>query len=847
MNLLRKIILVLLSLIIIVTAVIYIYLHSLKPQYSGELKLAGLKEETEIFFDDYGIPHIYAKNEEDAFFALGYVHAQDRLFQMEMLRRVGSGRLSEVLGKELLDVDRFFRTIGIAEHAKKSEKLFMNGNSGPLAVSHAEPYQKLALAYVAGINQYIEKGKTPLEFTLIGIPKEKFTPLDLYLISGYMSYSFSLTLRTEPILTRVQQKFGEKYLKDIDPEWRKNLIKMQGLACGINPPTTNYQPAFAERSTASAGRLPTANCQLTTASFLRQSPPTSTKLVTSILSLLPVPPWLGSNSWVLGPQKTKSGKVLFCNDTHIGYAQPSVWWEAHLECPELSLYGNFLAGFPFPLVGHNKFAAIGLTMFENDDMDLFREKQNPENPEQVWVNDHWENMTVREEIIKIKNEEDTVIKIRTTRHGPVINEVVKDVALSETEPVSAWWIFTEFPAQTLQASYLFSHAKKMDDVRLAASLVHAPGLNVMYGDADGNIAWWTAAKIVKRPPQVNPLLILDGASGNEEPLGYYDFAENPRSENPLCGFVCSANTQPDSMPDGSSCPGYYVPDHRKQSIIQHLSSDKKWDTEEMKNMITEAVSAVYPEWSKEILRNINSEEVGKYPDFNLISKELSGWNGDHQPGEVAPVIFYKLLYRILENSMMDELGEEDFNSFLMTHQLKTMLPGFVYNDTSSWWDNITTTGLEENRKMIFTKSFSEMIEQLEKQLGKDVSQWKWERVHKIEHIHPIGRKEPFDKVFNVGPYPVKGGNEVINNIGFTLNASGEYIAKFGPAMRRIIDFGDLENSWSVLPTGQSGNLMSDHYSDQAKMYNEGIFRKQMMNRAEIEKFHDRNLKLLPSQ
>lgn len=819
MKFLRKLILVLLSLIIITIATAYIYLHSLKPQYSGELKLTGLKEEAEVFFDDYGIPHIYAKNEEDAFFALGYVHAQDRLFQMEMLRRVGSGRLAEVLGKELLDIDRFFRTLGIAQHAKESEKLFMNGNSEPLAVSHAEPYQKLALAYVAGINQYIEKGKTPLEFTLIGIPKEKFTPLDLYLISGYMSYSFSLTLRTEPILTRIQQKFGENYLNDLVPGWSSATLKIP-----IDKTAALTPPLLKERGMGSEA-----------------SPP----LRGGWEGLLPVPPWLGSNSWVLGPQKTKSGKVMFCNDTHIGYAQPSVWYEAHLECPELSLYGNFLAGFPFPLVGHNKFAAIGLTMFENDDMDLFREKQNPENPEQVWVNDHWENMSMREEVIKIKNEEDTVIKIRTTRHGPIINEVVKDVALSETEPVSAWWIFTEFPAQTLQASYLFSHAKKMDDVRFAASLVHAPGLNVMYGDADGNIAWWAAAKIVKRPPQVNPLLILDGASGNEEPLGYYDFAENPRSENPLCGFVCSANTQPDSMPDGNSCPGYYVPDHRKQCIIQHLSSDKKWDTEEMKNMITEVVSTVYPEWSKEILRNINAEELEKYPDFKPVSKELTEWNGDHQPGDVAPVIFYKLLYRILENSMMDELGEEDFNSFLMTHQLKTMLPGFIYNDTSSWWDNITTTGITENRKMIFTKSFSEMIEQLEKQLGKDISQWKWERVHTIEHIHPIGRKEPFDKVFNVGPYPVKGGNEVINNIGFTLNASGEYKAKFGPAMRRIIDFGDLENSWSVLPTGQSGNLMSDHYSDQAKMYNEGIFRKQMMNRKDIEEKNKGKLVLLP--
>lgn len=815
MKLFRIIIIGILSLVIIAILAIYLYLHSLKPAYKGELPLRGLIENTEIFFDSYGIPHIYSTNEEDAFFALGYVHAQDRLFQMEMLRRVGSGRLAEVLGKELVDIDCFFRTLGIAEHAKESEKLFMTGNS--------EPYQKLALAYLAGINQYVEKGKTPLEFTLIGIPKEKFTPLDLYLISGYMSYSFSLTIRTEPLLTRIHQKFGNTYLKDLALH-DDSALKIPTL-----------QP--------SAYR--TGENKLQNNSSNPRDPSLARSSITDILNQLPVPPWLGSNSWVLGPSKTKSGKVMFCNDTHIGYAQPSVWYEAHLESPGFSLYGNFLAGFPFPLVGHNSYAAIGLTMFENDDMDMFREKRNPADSGQVWVNDHWENIQTRDEVIKIKNENDTVIRVNITRHGPILNNVVKDIGASETEPVSLWWVFTKFPGKTLQASYLFTQAKNISEVELASSMIHAPGLNVMYGDADGNIAWWAAAKLVKRPSHVSPKLILDGASGNDEPLGYYDFNENPRSVNPPSGFVYSANNQPDTLQDGCLYPGYYVPEHRARCITNYLSSDKKWDAESMKSMITDVVSEAYPLWAKEIISHCPGHIINKNEVYSEAAAILSQWDGDHQLEDIAPTIYYKLLFLVLQQSMQDEMSIEDFESFLLTHQVKQMLPGFIFNDSSPWWDNVTTQDITESRKMIFSAAFDSAVSQLTAQLGSDIHQWHWGKVHRIEHVHPIGRKEPFNKIFNVGPYPVKGGNEVLNNIGFTMNGSGEYKAKFGPAMRRIIDFGDLENSISVLPTGQSGNVMSDHYSDQAEMYNEGTFRKQMMNRKEIEENSKGKLVLIP--
>ncbi|PCJ82475.1 MAG: penicillin acylase family protein [Flavobacteriales bacterium] len=800
MKLFKKSLLFLLAIVVLAVLGVFIYLQTLKPQYSGEITMKGLKDGVEVFYDDYGIPHIYAQNEEDAYYALGYVHAQDRLFQMEMMRRVGAGRLADILGPDLVQTDKFLRTLGIAQKAEEAVEMYMSSDTAA--------YQRDALAYLSGINHFIENGKTPLEFTLIGIPKEKFTPKDIYLIVGYMGFSFALALRTDPIVEKVYKQYGTDYLKDLAHDWPAGWER---IPTQKKDSVMELSPPYEEQDAL----------------------PSAMEGVSAMLDNLPVPLWLGSNGWVVAPKKTKSGKVLFCNDTHIRYGQPSVWYEAHLEAPGLSVYGNHLGGFPFPFTGHNRFAAIGLTMFENDDIDLYREKKNPENPNQYWANDQWEEMKIREEVIKVKGGEDVRFEVRTTRHGPVMNEVIPEIYQREKEPVSMWWIYDKFPVKILQAAYKFSHAKSIADVRTASSMVAAPGLNVMYGDIEGNIAWWTAAKLPIRPEHVNGKLFLDGASGKDDPLGWLDFEQNPQSENPESGFVYSANNQPDTM-GGMVHQGYYVPEHRAKRIMELLNNENDWDTEKMKGIITDMVSNDYVELAKQVISNLDENTRSSSETHVKAAAILNNWDGDHQLDDVAPTIWYKLLYNILEMTLRDELGEADFNTFLSTHLMKRTFPILLKNDSSLWWDDVNTEE-KETRDFIFTKAFDRAVSELSRQLGGNVGEWKWGKVHTIEHVHPIGRKPPLDKVFNVGPIPIMGGNEVINNTGFTLTGDGSYKALYGPAMRRIIDFADLENSLSVLPTGQSGNVMSDHYADQAEMYAKGEFRKQMMNREEIEK------------
>lgn len=795
MNLLKRILIYVLLVIVGLIIGTFIYMQGQKPDYDGKLQLKGLHEKVEVYFDKWGIPHIYAQNRHDAYLALGYVHAQERLFQMEMMRRVASGRLAEVLGKDLIETDKFFRSLLLKQHAIESMNEYFD-KSPEIA--------EATKAYLQGINQYIDEGSFPVEFVMIGIPKTHFTIEDMYMIAGYMSYTFQAAFKIDPLMTKIQQKLGDKYLKDF---------------------AMNYVP--------NTERIPTYSKLDSTLAFADK--------IDEIIKGLPLPLLVGSNSWVLSPQKSKSGKVLFANDTHIGYAQPAVWFEAHIEYPGFGIYGNYLAGVPFALLGHNQNIAWGLTMFENDDLDMFREKLNPDNPNQVWFKDHWEDLQLINEKIKVKDADDVDFTIKVSRHGPIMTDVLSSTD-KEASPIAVWWTYNQTKTRILEAFYKINHAKKVSDVAYAASLIAAPGLNVMYGDKEGNIAWWASAKLIKRPKHVQPNLILDGSSGKDEFLGFYDFKDNPHAINPPWGYVYSANNQPDSIAD-ILVPGYYASEERASRIVHLLNQEKKWNINSLKNMQTDVYSPMHVHVAKKILAKINKSQLSG------ISKQayelLEKWDGKHKINAVEPVIFYKLLYKVLENTLKDELGANDFKKIVSTHMMHKTYPVLLSNENSVWWDNINTKNIE-TRDTIFNLSFTQSIKELEKQLGSDINQWKWGKVHILEHQHPIGRQGGLlAKIFNVGPTGVFGGNQVINNIDFNFNGSGIYKATYGPSQRTLIDFADLDNALSVIPTGESGRIMSKHYDDQAPLYNTGKYRKQMMNRNEIIETAEGNLILEP--
>lgn len=785
MRTLKRVLIGLLGLVLLVVISTYIFLQTTKPVYDGELTLTGPTAEIEVLYDDYGIPHIYAQNQPDAYFALGYVHAQDRLFQMEMLRRAAAGRLSEILGPDLLKVDKLFRTLRINEFAESQAAKFFSSDSSD--------FQKAALAYQKGINAFIKEGKTPLEFSIIGIEKTEFTPKDMYLAVGFMSFGFAEGLRVDPVLQKIQTQWGNEYLTDL----------------AVNSPNN-------------AVRIPSHKGDIKTQEQLISA-------FSEALQAIPIPQLVGSNGWAIAGNKTKSGKPILSNDTHIGYGQPAVWYEAYLEYPGFSFYGHHLAGIPFGLLGQNNFCGWGLTMFENDDSDFYIETTDDQHLNQVKRGNSWEPVQTIQESIKVKGKADVLFEVRKTSHGPIVNGIVEQVD-SAGHWIALDWQLLRGENLALQAAYQLNHAATFGEANTAISLFSSPGLNVMYADVAGNIAWWAAAKLPKRK-NPNSKLFYDASTGADDYDGYYDFTQNPQSVNPPNGFVYSANNQPDTV-GGVYYPGYYYPRDRAGRIAKLLSEEKTWTVQESQQVILDVTSTEASKLAKEMSTVLQQQQTSTIEPIISI---LSQWDGRMQPNDIAPSVYYNMLSQIMFLSMQDELGLEALKSISSVSIMKNSYALLLQNDSSVWWDNVKTTESKESRTEIFVQAAKNTVAILNKTSGSDPSGWTWEKIHTLKHNHPLGAVQILDGFFSVGPLVVPGGNEVINNLHFDLDTTGYFPVTGGPALRKTTDFSDLSNGETASPSGQSGNVMSAFYSDQAEMFATGKFRKMLTRREDVEK------------
>lgn len=782
MRKIKKISFIVLAIIAFLVLFLLGYLQYTKPTYEGQIALKNISKETTVFFDEYGVPHIYATNQKDAMTVLGYVHAQDRLWQMELMRRIAPGRLSELFGTKALKTDKFFKGIGIDDNSAQSLAL-LDKNSQTYI---------LANAYLEGVNQFMEEGKAPIEFKLLGITPQKFTLKDVYNIFGFMSFSFAMGQKTDPLLTDIRDRNGMEYLKDFGIQGEFNTKQLK-----------SFKGSSKEYSAIS-------------------------RSVTALLEESPVPAFIGSNSWVIGGAKTKNGKVILANDPHIMYSQPGTWYEAHISCPDYEMYGYYIAGTPFPLLGHNRHYAYGLTMFENDDLDFFQEEDNPNNPKQYKTPEGYLKYTYTQKTIKVKDSLPVNLTVKASKHGTVVNGLLDGIPTKKSVAMS--WMYTQQKNHILNAVYALSHAKKLDDFHANIKLINAPGLNIMYGDAQGNIAWITSGKLYKVAPSVNTNLILNGANGIDDKKEFIPFFKNPSAINPSWNYVYTSNNQPEPI-EGYLYPGYYLPKDRALRIDGLLAPKNNWTKEAVSKMIIDNTSATSQQLIADWTAHVTKENFTANEMQSL--KILEAWKGNNDLQEVGPSIFNKWIYFYLQDTFQDELGKENFKLLLGTHIVKQLIENQSENANSVWWDNRATKNKKETQSEILTQSFKEAIAALEKQVGKEVTDWKWKSVHKVTFEHPIGKVKLFSSFFNVGPFAIDGTNEVINNQLFIYGNEAGIEVKGGPSTRRIIDFSDIENSWSVLPTGQSGNPMSPHYDDQTSLFVNGKFRKMKLNRKEI--------------
>lgn len=787
-KILRRTALGLVLLLVLAAIAATLHVRGKRPQRDGELALAGLSAPVTVRWDEAGVPHVQAANEADLYRALGWLHAQDRLFQMEMLRRLARGELAEVLGEKLLDTDKLFRTLRLRERAELQAR----------ALDPAAASTRALTAYLAGVNAFVQQGPRPLEAEILGLPRREFTPTDVLAAVGYQAFSFANALRAEPTLTQVRA-LGPGYLRIFEPAWEP-----QGV--------TGAAPA-ASAVAAARDALP----RLPGLERVAQ--------VSDAAAGFGLPMYEGSNAWAVSGARTASGKPLLAGDPHIAFSNPAVWWEAHLQAPGFELYGHFQPLNPMALLGHNTRFGWSLTMFQNDDMDLVVEQVNPANPNEVKVGGRWVAMTSHEETIAVKGREPVKLTLRRSPHGPIINEALGRAA--GEAPVALWWALLEAPNPALEGFWQLNRADTLAKARQASSLVHAPGLNIVWANVDGDIGWWAAALLPERPAGVDGRFLLDGSTAEADKPGWRPFSRNPQAENPARGLIVSANHQPaGEVP----VPGYYNPRDRAQRLEGLLAAPGvRWSPENSRALQLDVGSPYPARLLAPLLADLRAATRG--PDEQALVDALATWDGRYTLDSRSATVFRQFQYELAKAAMADEMGETLFPLLLRTRAVDEALLRLASDATSPWWDQRGTPA-NETRADTVAAAWRATLAHLASTFGDDRARWTWDRAHTLTHGHPLGRVKPLDKLFDIGPFAQPGSHEVPNNLASPLGPA-PWPVSYGPSTRRLIDFAAPGQALGINPVGQSGVWGDAHWADQAERYARGEYRRQWLDAADV--------------
>ncbi|MNS46016.1 Acyl-homoserine lactone acylase QuiP precursor [compost metagenome] len=539
---------------------------------------------------------------------------------------------------------------------------------------------------------------------------------------------------------------------------------------------------------------------------------------------LALPYFEGSNAWLLSPTRSKSGKSIFANDPHIGYTLPGIWYEAHVKSPEFELYGHHLPLIPFAVLGHNDHLAWGFTMSLSDDMDLFKEEISNDNKTYTFKGQQLP-LETWEEVIKVKGKPDVVLQMKRTQHGPILDEVLaeKNLALK--------WAFHSPNNDTLTALRKMGEAKEMNEFKIALHDATAPGLNVMYADAK-NIGWWMFGELaLKKNP--NSDFVLNGASGDDEYVRILSFDEKPHMENPADGVIVTANSRPSQL--SANIRGDFQAPDRKHTIEHLLSKQQTWTTEELQKVQT----MNYNMKARELLA-IMLEELRLTPfeekTYSEALTEIRKWNFQSELNSIGASIYHQWNNQVVD-ILLQDLPPEDEYTYTTLPQAWVFFENVIQDEHSPWWT-------DQSRSEVVTQAFKNTISALTEQLGANAQHWTWGRIHTIEYQHPLGRIEPLDIVFNLGPWPIPGAlNDINNNKPKAL--STDFKVSAGPSTRRLIDFAQVKKSYGILPVGNSGHKLSPFYKNQAADFLAGRYRPQMMDEADIEKDKSFEMTLTP--
>ena len=783
----KRILTILLAVIVLAAAGGMLYLNNLKtraiPDYNKDVDLEGLTEPVTVYRDSLGMPHIYAKNDPDLFRTVGYLMAQDRMWQMDLMRRITLGRLSEVLDPGLVDADNFFRAL---QFSKKSE----------MVISRSDPEILACLeAFTDGINQYMERNrkKLPFEFAMLGYEPDPWELVHSFNLIGYMNWTLSSGYNEEMALYKLHDKIDSarynELMPDMDlhdacvfPEWmvsEKNL-EMQ----------THIDDAL------------------------------------RVVDELGLRIFQASNNWAVSGTRSETGMPLLSNDMHLGLMAPGIWYPMHQVVEgKCNITGVGFPCSPYIIAGHNEHMAWGWTMLYMDDTDFYLETINPEDTNQYLVDGQWREMEVVEEVIPVKGEEEPVTRVnRFTHRGPVIS-TFKGVT---DKVISMAWQGNGY-SNEYRSVHLLRTATNWDQFRDALSTFRV-GQNCVYADREGNIGMQTVASVPVRRAG-NGIMVYPGDTSLYDWTGIVPFEELPYSFNPVCGYVSSANNRT----VGEDYPHYigiwFDPPYRINRIREMLDAKEKHGTGDFRRMLRDQTSHLARSMTPVFLEALEGHTEGIY---DAAFSELADWDHDMAATSAAAMVF-DLTYIELHKAMyMDELGEEfdiliGGGSICRNHLERTRI-----NGRSAWCDDVTTPDLVETYHDNIRVAFHTAVDTLAALFGNDPTEWQWGNLHMVSMIHPMGGVKIVDRLFNVnrGPYPVGGSFHTVCPYAYPMGSS--FVANHTASERFIFNTADWDRSLTVIPTGTCGVPASQHYLDQTEMYVKNQYHADHFSREAVE-------------
>ena len=811
------------------------------PQVSGEIHLKGLDGAVDVYRDSLGIPNIYAASAHDLFMAQGYIHAQDRFWQMDFWRHIGSGRLAEMFGESQLETDAFLRTLGWRQIAEQEYAV-------------ADPEAKAMLdAYAQGVNAYLA-GRSGTQLSLeYGILKllnpdykpEPWTPLHTLTWAKSMAWDLGGNMGAE-----IERAI---LLKSLPPEYVAELF----------PPYPGDHPVIVPFIGESAAVNVTRG-ELWVAQFL--TPTSQLDTVQSRLALLdallgPTGGDIGSNNWVIAGSRTATGMPLLANDPHLGIQMPSIWYQIGLHCrPKneacpYAVTGFSFAGVPGVIVGHNDRIAWGVTNVGPDVIDLFIEKINPNNPNQYEYMGKWVDMEVRIETILVGGGDPVELTVRKTVHGPIISgsygplkQQVEageqsftekaGIELPEHYAIAMRWTALE-PTRLFDAIWGFNRAQNWEQFRTAARDFVVPAQNLVYADVDGNIGYQMPGNIPIRKAG-DGRLPVPGWTGEYDWKGYLPFEELPYVYNPSSGYVATANNQVNPWDYSYLITTEWDFGFRAERIVEMIENapgpiDIAYVQKMHGDNYDASAAALVPLLMQVDLGDTKLEEVRAI---------LADWDYQDKMDSAPAALYAAFWRRFLTNTFGDDLPKDRQPGG--SSRWFEVVRNMAEQPDSHWWDSQLTADKVETREDILKQSFAQAVADLQEALGKNPAKWRWGDLHTSTFENQTLGKSgvaPIEALFNRGPFPTAGGASIVNATGW--NASKGFEVTSVPSMRMIVDLGDLRNSLTVHPTGQSGHAYNPHYIDMADLWRNIQYYPMLWNEQAIVSSAEAHLRLEP--